>query len=117
MKKVLILYELNDLGMSDFQKTDYRNLAQRVNNECSGIFPNFGNKVWLQGITSAITTPYIEYSFGYERIDPEYVNKNFDCAVMPLANCFSKSWIPWLNTRGDFVSKLKIPVHIIACGA
>lgn len=117
MKRVLILYKYNSLGMSDFEKTDYRLLSDRVKRECSGKFPNFGNKVWLQGITSAVTTPYIEYTFGYEDLSPDYVNENFDCVLMPLANCFNKNWVRWLNTRGDYVSKLKIPVHIIACGA
>lgn len=117
MKKVLILYDENKLGMTDFEKTDYRFLSDRVNKECNGKFPNFGNKVWLQGITSAITTDYCEYTFGYSSVDPEYANKNFDCVVLPLANCFHKGWIPWLITRSDYVSKLKIPVHIIACGA
>ena len=86
MKKVLICYETGDLGMSDFEKTDYSELAERVKAECADKFPNFGNQVWLQGMVSEISSGDCQLGFGYENADPEQINREYDCAVMPLAN-------------------------------
>ncbi len=114
--RILIFYPKNKLGMSDFRPTDYVNLADRARKELDGKIPNFGNKVWLQGIISEISTPENTYEYGYEELDSEYINANFDCVLLPLANCFHKSWIPYLEKRASYVRQLKIPVYVIACG-
>lgn len=114
--RILIFYPENKLGMSDFRPTDYANLAERARKELDGKIPNFGNKVWLQGIISEISTPENTYEYGYEELDSEYINANFDCVLLPLANCFHKSWIPYLEKRASYVKQLKIPVYVIACG-
>ena len=117
MSNILICYDPNKIGMTDFERTDYLALNNRVQTECKGKWPNFGNKVWLQGIFSALSTPENQLEFGYESVNPKEVNERFDCVVMPLANCFHKNWIPWLKTRAEFVEQVKIPVFVIACGA
>ena len=116
MKRILIYYPPNKLGMSDFRPTDYTNLHIRVKNELDGKFPNFGNKVWLQGILSEISTSDNTYEFGYDDISEEYINSNFDCVLLPLANCFHTGWIPYMEKRASHISKIKIPVYVIACG-
>lgn len=114
--KVLIYYPPNKLGMSDFRKTDYSSLAERARKELDGKIPNFGNKVWLQGILSEIDVEETTYEFGYDELTEEYINSNYDCVLLPLANCFHYNWIPYLEKRASHVSKLKIPVYVIACG-
>lgn len=116
MKKVLIYYPPNKLGMSDFRKTDYSTLAERAKNELDGKIPNFGNKVWLQGILSEIDNKETSYEFGYDDLSEDYINNNYDCVLLPLANCFHYNWIPYLEKRASHISKLKIPVYVIACG-
>lgn len=116
MKKILIYYPPNKLGMSDFRKTDYSTLAERARNELDGKIPNFGNKVWLQGILSEIHNKETSYEFGYDELSEDYINNNYDCVLLPLANCFHYNWIPYLEKRASHVSKLKIPVYVIACG-
>lgn len=114
--KILIFYPPNKLGMSDFRPTDYATLAQRARTELDGKIPNFGNKVWLQGIVSAISTEENTYEYGYDDLTPDYINNNFDCVLLPLANCFSVGWIKYLKKRTSYIEKLKIPVYVIACG-
>ena len=116
MKKILIYYPPNKLGMSDFNQTDYSTLSERVNNELNGKFPNFGNKVWLQGILSEISNPDCIYEFGYENISEDYINNNYDCVLLPLANCFHKGWVQYMEKRASHIEKIKIPVYVIACG-
>lgn len=116
MKKVLIYYPPDKFGMSDFRKTDYTKVAERAKKELNGKIPNFGNKVWLQGILAEISTPAIEYEFGYDELSENYINQTYDCVLLPLANCFHKAWIPYLEKRASHIRKLKIPVYVIACG-
>lgn len=116
MKKILVYYPPNKLGMSDFRKTDYSTVADRARQELNGKIPNFGNKVWLQGILAEISTPECEYEFGYDELSEDFINENYDCVLLPLANCFHAGWIQWLEKRAAHVSKLKIPVYVIACG-
>ncbi len=114
--RVLIFYPPNKLGMSDFRPTDYSALAERARKELDGKIPNFGNKVWLQGIISAITVPENTYEYGYEDLTEDYINNNFDCVLLPLANCFHKGWIQYLEKRASYIEKIRIPVYVIACG-
>lgn len=116
MMKVLIYYPENKLGMSDFRKPDYKTLAERARKELDGKIPNFGNMVWLQGIISEITTPHCEYEFGYDNLSEDYINNNYDCVLLPLANCFHSGWVKYMEKRTEHISKLKIPVYVIACG-
>lgn len=114
--KILIYYTPNELGMNDFRKTDYFTLTKRVNNEANGRFPNFGNKVWFQGILSEISTEENIYEFGYDELSEDYINNNYDCVIFPTANFFHYSWVPYIEKRTEHISKLKIPVYVIACG-
>ncbi len=114
--KVLIYYPENKLGMSDFRKPDYKKLAERARNELDGKIPNFGNMVWLQGIISEISTSHCDYEFGYDNLSEDYINNNYDCVLMPLANCFHAGWVKYMEKRTSHISKLKIPVYVIACG-
>lgn len=114
--KILIYYPPNKLGMSDFRPTDYSTLAERAKRELNGKIPNFGNKVWLQGILSEIDADETFYEFGYDELSEDYINNNYDCVLLPLANCFHSGWVQYLEKRASHISKLKIPVYVIACG-
>ena len=116
MKRILIYYPPNKLGMSDFAITDYTKLHERVKKELNGKFPNVGNKVWLQGITSVITTQDCVYEFGYQEIPEEIINQKYDCVLLPLANCFYAGWMKYMKVRTQHIKKLKVPVYVIACG-
>lgn len=102
--------------MTDFAPTDYSHLNQRVKKERKGVYPNFGNKVWLQGLVSEITTDGISYDLAYESIMPEIIHTMYDAVILPMANIFHKGWITWLNKRAEYIRQIKVPVYVIACG-
>ena len=114
--KVLIYYSPNKLGMSDFRKTDYSTLAERARKERNGIIPNFGNKVWMQGIISEIDVDETTCEFGYRGLSADYINNNYDCIVLPMANIFNTDYIELIEKQACEISNLKIPVYVIACG-
>lgn len=116
MKRILVLYDKDKLGMTDFAATDYMKLNSRVEAECGGIYPNFGNKVWMQGLVSEITTDGIMYDLAYTSTSPEQINENYDAVILPMANIFHKGWIPWLEARASYIEQIIIPVFVIACG-
>ena len=116
MKRILIYYPKNKLGMSDFGEIDYTTIFEQVKNELDGKFPNVGNKVWLQGITSVISNQDCIYDFGYEEIPEELINSTYDCVLLPLANCFHAGWVKYMRARTEHIRKIKIPVYVIACG-
>lgn len=116
MKRILILYEKNIFSMTDFWSIDYSKIPQVVDKDFMGIFPNVGNKVWLQAIVSLISSENVEYDFGYESISTDDINNNFDYVIMPLANCFHSGWIQWMRKRTQIIKQIKIPVFVIACG-
>lgn len=45
-----------------------------------------------------------------------YVNENYDCVVLPLANAFRNTFIPELNELTKFVKGLKIPCIVPSVG-
>ena len=51
-----------------------------------------------------------------EIMDAEYVNENFDCFVIPLADAFRENFVGELNTLTRFVRKLTIPCYVIGVG-
>lgn len=116
MKKILIYYPPNKLGMSDFGTTNYETICERVKIELDGKFPNVGNKVWLQGITSVINNNNCICDFRYEEIPEEIINSTYDCVLLPLANCFYAGWMKYMKIRTQHIRKIKIPVYVIACG-
>ena len=116
MKKILIYYRPNVIGISDFRPTNYYEVVDRSKEELNGKIPNFGNKVWLQAILSEISTSDCTYDFGYDDLSEDYINNNYDLVLMPLANCFHKGWIPYMEKRASHIEKLNIPVYVIACG-
>lgn len=116
MKSILVLYDKDKLGMTDFAPTDYDALNERVSEECQGKYPNFGNKVWLQGLVSEISTDDVQYNLAYTSIIPQQINEKFDAVILPMANIFHKGWIPWLKIRAKYIRQLKVPVYVIACG-
>lgn len=107
MKRILFFKKIDI-----WHATNYNNIHKKFGNCC----PNFGNKLWYQGIVSEISTPenVIEYFDG--SMTPDEVNKKFDLVIYPMANIFSREFIKYLPKIVDFIKQLRIPVFIISCG-
>ena len=75
---------------------------------------NVGNFLYLNGVlrslmiddNTVIQANY--YNTNYYK--PEYVNENFDCFVIPLADAFRENFVNELNELTSFVKKLKFHV-------
>lgn len=112
MKKILI-YKYIDI----FNASDYSTLNQTFKNKYNGQCPNFGNKLWYQGLISEISTEDNYLTYYNNNISIEQINSEFDMILYPMANIFSTTFAQYLPSMTDFFNRIKIPVYIISCGA
>lgn len=59
-----------------------------------------------------LTTAYYDLL----KMDPTYIDTNYDVLVLPMANAFSKAFINDLIPLTDLINKLSIPVVVIGVG-
>ena len=117
MSKILIWRQIipGD-GVDIFAQTDYTKLTGDMDRLYNGACPNWGNKLWLQGLYSEINTPENQITFRKdESID--YINQNFDLIIYPMANFFNVQYCSDTTELTKIFVQIKIPVYIIACGA
>ena len=112
MSRILV-YRYIDITNS----SDYNKMIETFQKKYQGHCPNFGNKVWYQGIISEISTEDNVISYYDPSMSVETINSSFDLLLYPMANIFSVEYAKALDGISDFISKLKIPVYIISCGA
>lgn len=115
-RKILIYVDINEIEYGIFDNTDYSILYDLLLKERNGNCPNWGNKVWFEGIVSEISTPYIEYEFKNTEMTPEEINDRFDGVLMPCANIFSVEFMDEMVRLTKVFDRLKVPVYVISCG-
>lgn len=99
-----------------FNQTDYSNFNNYLINTFGGNCPNWGNKLWFQGLYSEINDGHNKITFrSNESIDE--INNNYDFVIYPMANFFATQYAPGMESLANTLSQIKIPVYIIACGA
>lgn len=117
MRRILIWRKItkgNELDI--YNQADYKNLYSHILKTQNGVCPNWGNKLWFQGLVSEIDTEENTLCFrDKESIDE--INNNFDMIVYPMANVFGLEHINDMSNLADIFNKIKIPVYVIACGA
>ena len=116
VKKLLIYIRSSKSEYDVFNPTDYSSLKERLIKEGYTSYPNYGNKVWYQGILSELYRDDLEYSFYDYSGNVDSVNNNYDAVLMPCANIFSAEFVDRLVENTKFIKKLKIPVYVISCG-
>lgn len=99
-----------------YNKTNYQKLADTVEKKFNGICPNFGNKLWYQGIISEISVDENKIEFYEPSLRVEDINERYDLLLYPMANIFSRDYSDGLEKITMFIKKLSIPVYIISCG-
>jgi len=80
---------------------------------------NIGNAMFQVASHKLLITKNSEvvmYKFTPSLKDIEWVNKEFDYFVIPLANAFRPSFKKNLDKHTEFIKKLKIPVVILGVG-
>lgn len=116
--KILIYQENNRGGHTDiFRTLDYGTLYTDVRNYCNSIWTNSGNKIWLQGIVSELSTKDNEIYFLESNYTWDFINEYFDAIVYSTANLFHKSYKEAIEQRTESFHKSKIPIFVISCGA
>ena len=81
-----------------------------------GNCPNFGNRLWFQGIISEISTEdnVIDYWDASKSI--EEINSQYDMVIAPMANVFSIGFKGLLDKLAQRFARITIPIYVIACG-
>lgn len=117
MRKILIHINIVEYGEYDiFHSTNYEALYNVICSKRKGDCPNFGNRLWFQGLISEIQSreniiDYYDYS-----MTKEYINENYDLIIAPMANIFSVNYSELLESLAEKFTDIKIPVYVIACG-
>ena len=119
MKRVLIWKKVFPGSEYDiFNPTDYVDLYRHIREEWNGFGQNWGNRLWFQGLYSAINTGENEYCFLSENgeINVDEINNSFDFILLPMANIFYKGFVGSMNALTEIFEKITIPIYVVVCG-
>lgn len=116
MKRILVHIPMLPHGEYDiFSGPDPRGRLKAVS-EVYGGCPNWGNRLWFQGIISEISTPDNHLTYFSAEMTKDYTNSEFDMILAPMANVFSAAYRPLLRSLAERFRGIRIPVYVIACG-
>ena len=88
VKRILIWRKIipgNDWDI--FEPINYKNFYKQICATMSGNCPNWGNKLWFQGIYAAINTGENEISFRKDE-SVDQINHMYELIIYPMANFF-----------------------------
>lgn len=117
MKHILIHIPVERYGEYDiFSRHNNADFVDVIKNKNAGVCPNMGNRLWFQGIVSAIQSPETHLEYWSPTMGKDYINQTFDLIVAPMANIFAHNFIALQETLAERFRGIKIPVYVIACG-
>ena len=116
MKRILVHIPLFPHGEYDIFGPSDPAERLRVVNEVYGSGPNWGNRLWFQGIISEISTPDNSLTYFTPEMTKDYINSEFDMILAPMANVFSIHYRDLLRSLAERFRGIRIPVYVIACG-
>lgn len=117
MKRILIWKHTSPGSEYDiFRPTNYETLYEHVQERWGGTCKNWGNRLWFQGIYSAIDTGENEYGFIADGLSPEEINSSYDMILLPMANIFYEGHTEALRELSEVFEKIKIPTFVVVCG-
>lgn len=109
--RILILRHIEKNSVDDiFNKTDYQKYEVIRGT-------NVGNKLWLMGLVSSISTSNNQIDFLTDEMTTDYINSNYDICIKPEANIFSVRFIDNMKGHVRRFGGITIPIYVIACGA
>ena len=109
--RILILRGIEKNSVDDiFGNTDYKKYELIRGT-------NVGNKLWLMGLVSSISTQENQVDFLTDDMTSDYINSNYDICIKPEANIFSVRFIEGMEYHISKFGDIKIPIYVIACGA
>lgn len=114
--KILIWGEPKLGGPYDiFRKLDEKKVYREIISNCGGVY-NVGNKVWIQGLVSGLSTDENELFFYNPEESWDYINSFYDKIVYSAANMLCEMYVDLIETVSDIFINSKIPVYVIAIG-
>ncbi len=116
--KILIWGELKFGGPFDiFRQLDYHTIFTELQENYHSTNFNVGNKVWIQGIVSALLTEDNELFFYNPDETWDVINEKYDRIVYSAANLLNCAHKELLSTLARLFKNSRIPVYVIAVGA
>ena len=116
--KILIWGEPKNGGPYDiFRSLDYHNIYRELVDNYHANSINIGNKVWIQGIVSALSTPENELFFLNPKESWDEINSKYDKIVYSAANMLCQHYLALIDSVATMFRKSKIPVYVISIGA
>ncbi len=117
MKRILIHIPMEPHGEYDiFSPYNREAIVNKVNKELGGSAPNYGNRLWFQGLISAISCPENHLEYFSPCMTKEQINSDYDFIIAPMANVFAVTYGSLLERLAERFRDIKIPVYVIACG-
>lgn len=116
MARILIYTNIEEIEYAIWKPTEYSSIYREIQSERNGNWPNFANKLWLQGLVSEIYTEDNQISYGAEKYLPEEINEQFDIMILSCANIFAVTYKELMEYYAKFFSQIHIPVYVISCG-
>ncbi len=117
MKRILIHMRVTDHSEYDiFKLSTHEELQTFVNEQNGGNCPNFGNRLWFQGLMSEIQSADTVFEIFDSTMTKEEINERYDMIVAPMANVFAIDYAPLLESLAARFEGIRIPVYVIACG-
>lgn len=117
MKHILIHIPMASQGEYDiFSSYDPKLLVNDVCQNLGDVAPNYGNRLWFQGIISEIQSKDNHLTYFRPDMTKEQINSDYDMIVAPMANVFSINYSDQLERLALRFEGIRIPVYVIACG-
>ena len=117
MKRILVHIPMTTHGEYDiFSPYDHKKLVLDVRQNLGGVAPNYGNRLWFQGIISEIQSDANHLEYFSPDMTKEQINSNYDMILAPMANVFAINYADLLERLAQRFEGIRIPVFVIACG-
>ncbi len=100
-----------------YRQLDYRCIVNDVLTCHEHAHTNSGNKVWLQGIVSELSTPENSIFFLDETMSWDEINSTYDAIVFSTANLFCPDNLEIVRYLTSEFRQSKIPIYVLSVGA
>lgn len=97
----------------------FENFSEKEVIYYDSIGTNSGNLLFQYSVIKALMTEENEIFSDRYKIDinnADYINENYDCYVLPMADAFRTDFIENLKNYTKLIKKLTIPVYVIGIG-
>lgn len=116
--KLLIWGELLNGGPFDiFRRLDYSCIYKELIENYQANISNVGNKVWIQGIVSCLSTKENQIAFLNPNETWEQINTNYDAIIYSAANLLSVTYKSVIADISKIFKNSRIPIYVVSIGA